>query len=53
VPVGTNALIINSTKGNVVFAGLPALKKVSVVVIAFNSSGSSRFSPIANGSTLV
>jgi hypothetical protein len=53
VPIGTNALIINSTKGNVVFEGLPGLKKVSVAVIVFNSSGSSGFSPVVNGSTLV
>lgn len=52
VPNGVNAYIINSTKSIVNFTGLPALKNVSVAVIAINSSGNSGFSPVASSSTL-
>jgi hypothetical protein len=44
--------IINSSRSNVVFTGLPGLKTVSVAVVISNAHGDSGFSAVATGATL-
>lgn len=53
--IASNAavFIINSTKHSVTFNSLPALKTIQVAVAVVNSAGTSAFSAVAQGSTLV
>ena len=53
VAVGTNAIIINSTKRSATFKNLPAMKPVQVAVATVNSGGVSALSTVVSSSTIV
>ena len=53
VPVGTNAIITNSTKYSAIFKNLPAMKPVQVAVVTVNAAGVSALSTVVSSSTIV
>jgi len=53
VPVGTNAIIINSTKRSAIFKNLPAMKPVQVAVAVVNTNGIGALSTVVRSSTIV
>ena len=52
IAAGGSLFIINSTKSNVAFVGLPVLKNVNVAVIVSNANGDNGFSPVATVITI-